>query len=86
MPINYKEVIEFIFTNLDNKNGDEILIKQLVAKFGLSDTDGEWAIEMFRTGAFRAGFIQNGLNLPKSNIDNDPFLIEAIKIISDQPL
>jgi hypothetical protein len=50
MSINHKEVIKFIHANLNSNVGDDELIKEIEAKFNLSDSGAGWAIEMFRTG------------------------------------
>lgn len=78
---NYKEIVKSVISQLDNQASDEIIVQQLANKFGLDDSEASWAIEMVRTAGFRSGFIKAGMKYPKSNLDNDLYLNEALRLI-----
>jgi hypothetical protein len=76
---DHEEIIRFIFEQFDNGIDEAKILSASQTRFSIDFDTASWAIEMAQTGRFRSGFIKAGKKYPKSNVDNDPFLKEAIR-------
>ena len=58
---------------------DEKIQRELESTFDLTDDDAAWALEMVKTGTFRALIISSGKKYPNNNLDDEPVLSEALR-------
>ncbi|MCB2376882.1 hypothetical protein LGH70_04775 [Hymenobacter sp. BT635] len=75
-----KEIVNFIFTELNQGQEEDGILRLLSKEFNLPLDEAGWAVEMAKTGYFRASFIHQGQTYPRSNIDKDVFLTHAIEL------
>ena len=75
-----KEIVQYIISQLENNRDREVIVQDLIEKYELDKDTAFRAIEMTSTGLFRSAFLDTNSFYPKSDIDEDPFLVEAIKI------
>lgn len=81
---SHSAIVEFIFARFDEGQDEDEIISFLTTQHGIEEDDAAWAVEMTKTGAFRAAVIGKGINYPHSNIDDDPYLNAAINCAKDR--
>lgn len=59
---------------------DGFVIEKLESEFGISKDDAELALELTKTGLFRAQIISSGVTYPKNNLSNNQIITSALKI------
>ena len=59
---------------------DITVIESLQSEFGMSTEDAELALELTKTGLFRAAIISGGNRYPKNNLNKNPIVRSALKI------
>ena len=75
------KIVERIFSLWDEGvKADEIVIDTICTEFNISHNDAGSFLELSQAGALRAGFIINGQQYPKSNLNNNPTVRSAIGI------
>ena len=77
---NTEKLVERIISLIEEGNTDSEIIEKLESKFTFTDCDAELALELVRTGLFRASFTAKGQTYPKNNLSDNPIVIAAIKI------
>lgn len=58
---------------------DSKVIEIIGTEFQMTIDEAEWALELTRTGLFRARFISSGQKYPTSNLWDEPILVSALK-------
>lgn len=77
----YEIVVERVISLLEsNTENVSVIIDQIKSEFQVNEDEAESILELTRTGLFRAQIFSGGLKYPKSNLNDDPFLIAALKI------
>ncbi|KIC92923.1 hypothetical protein [Flavihumibacter solisilvae] len=64
----------------DDKSDENWVLERIQREFNLSIEEAESALELTKTGCFRAQLIFAGKKYPRNNLCDNPILISAIKI------
>lgn len=79
--ISIEQIVEFIIALQEQYRGDEeAIIKEMDENFSFENCDSEDLLELVRTGLFRASVIAERGSYPKSNLDQNTFVIAAKNI------
>ena len=79
--INIDSVVERIFSLWDEgANDEEIIINTINNEFNMEGIDTESFLELTRSGFLRANFLAKGTLFPKSNLNDHPIVLSALKI------
>jgi hypothetical protein len=79
--LNHSELVAYLIGNKRTGVSEDELIQKACERFGVDENIIEWAIEMIETAYLRVSFIRAGKDYPKSNLDKDKFLEEAVKLL-----
>ena len=63
-----------------NEFDEETIMERIQTEFKMSKEDAELAIELTKTGHFRAQLFATGQKYPKNNLNNNPIVNSAIKL------